>query len=199
MKLVLFLVLLVSGVALAEPVIPALSARTSLVEWETAFRTQTLEAGLDSFLPVVFHGSPLKFEQVRPSHSTRLSQGKINWEGDAIFATADPRVALFYTYSRVNGFGGGINLIDFTPPRQPITYYLYGGQDQNEALDKLYGGTGYIYALNKQFYYREPGLGKMECISRDPGSNLWRIEVDRRREIDALVASGRVILKWSKD
>lgn len=38
----------------------------------------------------------------------------------------------------------------------------------------------------------------MECISRDSNSNLWRLEVDRRREIEEAVKSGSVILQWNE-
>lgn len=187
------------------PTIPELKASVSFSQWLQAFQSQgVIDSGLDSCLPVVFHGSPLKFDRVEPYPSTRASQNGIDWKGEAIFATADPRVALFYTYTRVKGFTCGINLRRYTSPVEPVVYHLYGGKSRDEALGELYGRPqqpescpGWIYVLNKQFFYREQGLGVMECISRDSRSNLWRLEVDRRGEIEAAVKSGSIVLEWS--
>lgn len=201
----LTLLLIVSGAAWADPRIPPLQPDTPFSEWVESFHAQPpTECGLDSCLPVVFHGSSASFERVKPYPSKRGTPTLTRWQGTAIFATADPRVALFYTYQRqVPNFHCGLNLIDYTPPSLPVTYYLTGGESLQEALDTLFGRLdqpdscrGFIYVLSKQYFYREPGIGTMECITRDPAANLWRIEVNRRRELDALVASGRVRLDW---
>ena len=213
LKSLLFLLLLTLP-ALAQgapggkaPTIPALSPQTAFHQWVEAFISQgSTDAGLDSCLPVVFHGSRLAFDKVKPYRSRRGTATQIKWDGEAIFATADPRVALFYTYNRAPGFSAGINLIGYTSPDRPLTYYLSGGKSQQEAVERLFGNAsdpqscrGYIYVLAKQYFYRESGLGTMECISRDPASNLWRLDIDRRQEVDRLVASGKVLLKWSVD
>jgi hypothetical protein len=189
------------------PFIPRLAQSTSFGEWLRAFAAQgATDAGLDSCLPVVFHGSPLEFDAVHTYHSSRGRRNDLRWEGEAIFATADPRVALFYSYTRVRGIGCGIDLIGYTPPNKPISYFLIGGSSLEDAEARLYGTRdkpetckGYVYVLNKQYFYREKGLGTMECISRDPKSNLWRLEVNRRQEIDELVTDGSVKLEWQKE
>lgn len=201
---ILLLLLLVLPV-LAQPRIPPLEPETGFREWVEAFHAQPpTESGLDSCLPVVFHGSPAAFDLVKPYPSKRGTPTLTRWQGTAIFATADPRVALFYTFNhQVANFHCGIDLIDYTPPSLPVTYYLAGGNSQEEALEKLFGRRsdpdtcrGYIYVLSKQYFYREPGIGTMECISRDPSANLWRLEVNRREEIDRLLQAGRIRLDW---
>lgn len=188
------------------PRIPAVAPGTTFGEWVEAFHAQPpIEAGLDTCLPVVFHGSPTAFDRVKPYRASRGTRTLTRWQGTAIFASADPRVALFYTYNhRVPGFHCGLNLTEYSPPDEPIAYVLTGGSSEAEAMDTLFGRAdqpttcrGYIYVLGKQYFYREPGVGTMECISRDPAGNLWRLEVNRRQEIAALIAAGRLQLSWA--
>jgi hypothetical protein len=70
---------------------------------------------------IVYHGSPCNFERVEPHHSIRSKQGQIMWEGNAIFATHDYRIALFYTHNRNDddNFLAGIDLISPIPSDTP--------------------------------------------------------------------------------
>jgi hypothetical protein len=188
------------------PVIPRVAPETTFAEWVTAFHAQPpIEAGLDTCLPVVFHGSPAAFDRVKPYRASRGTRTLTRWQGTAIFASADPRVALFYTYNhRVPNFHCGLNLTEYSAPDEPISYVLTGGRSEEQAMNTLFGDPtrpdtcrGYIYVLGKQYFYREPGVGTMECISRDPASNLWRLEVNRREEIARLIQGGRIQLSWA--
>lgn len=191
--------------AVEGPTIPAVSDAVTFADWVTAFHAQPpTESGLDTCLPVVFHGSPTAFDKVKP-YQARRTRTLTRWQGTAIFASADPRVALFYTYNhRVPNYHCGFNLAEYTRPDEPVSYVLTGGKSEADAMDVLFGREdepascqGYIYVLGKQYFYREPGVGTMECISRDPASNLWRLEVNRRKEIAALMAAGRLRLSWA--
>ena len=153
---------------------------------------------------LMFHGSEALFDRVEPRPSRRRdSDGTVKWEGSAIFAAMDPRVALHYTGHHGDGFSRGIDLINSTSPDEPITYGLYGGKNLEDALDNLYGDPsvpescqGHMYLLDKAQFLTEPGLGSMEMVSRDVDSNLGRITIDRRAAIDELVRSGDVRLDW---
>jgi hypothetical protein len=153
---------------------------------------------------LMFHGSEASFDKVEPRPSTRRdSDGTVKWEGSAIFAAMDPRVALHYTGNHGNGYSRGIDLINPTSPHEPITYGLYGGENLEDAMNYLYGDPnvpescqGHMYLLDKNRFVKEPGLGSMEMVSRDVESNLGRFTINRRAAIDELVRSGDVRLDW---
>ena len=151
----------------------------------------------------MYHGSSAGFDRVEPRPNRRVnSDGTTKWQGTAIFAAMDPRVGLHYTANRGTGIGVGIDLVNHTAPDEPVSYYLGGGASQEEALDRAYGvaGTesadGYLYLLDKSKFVKEPGLGDMEMITRDPEANLFRLHIDRRKAIDELVKSGDVVINW---
>jgi hypothetical protein len=153
---------------------------------------------------LMFHGSSAEFESVEARDNRRMGPGgKIDWQGTALFAAMDPRVALHYTANRRTGVQTGINLREFTDPGQPITYFLKGGANLEEAMTKTYGDPadpkscqGYVHVLDKSKFVHEPGLGVMEMITRDPSANLGRLDLNRRAAIDELVKSGSVLVEW---
>lgn len=153
---------------------------------------------------LMFHGTSVDFEAVEPRPSRRVSDGKVDWEGTAIFAAMDPRVALHYTVSPSSEVGTGIDLRNYTDPTQAITFYLDGGESLEDAMQKAYGDPknpesclGYVHLLEKSKFVREPGLGTMEMLSRDESANLGAIVINRREAIDHFVDSGRIKLAWS--
>jgi hypothetical protein len=153
---------------------------------------------------LVFHGSPSNFEKVQPHYSARYTKGKMMWEGEAIFATPDYRIALFYTHDRSDrNFPAGIDLISPLSSDTPITYSLYGGQSIDEALDHLFGRLddndsclGFIYVLRAESFRWEEGLGTMERISNDSSANVCQLCVHRREEIQKLIDANLLKLDW---
>ena len=153
---------------------------------------------------MMFHGTAIEFDKVEVRDNKRIGKGGvIDWEGKAIFATFDPRIALHYTAQRRTGVGTGIDLRNVTSADQPMVYSLDGGASKDEALDRVYGrageesSVGYIHLLDKSRFIREPGLGVMEMITRDEDAQLGRLKIDRRKAVDLLVASGAVIIDWT--
>lgn len=154
---------------------------------------------------LVYHGSSQDFDRVMPRANVRKDRnGNVKWKGTAIFATADPRVALYYTGHRLKSITSGINLIDFASPSEPIRLFVEGGHNAEDALDQLYGNvenpqscTGYIYLLDKSQFVTETGLGKMELITREEGANIGRIVVNRRRLLDHFIQCGLLQFHWS--
>lgn len=154
----------------------------------------------------MFHGSSASFDRVEPRSNTRYGpNGTIRWRGTAIFAAPDPRVALHYTWTRRNGVGTGIDLVNHTSPDQPITFFLYGGASKDDALNRAYGraddssGLGHLYFLDKSAFTHEEGLGSMELITRDTDANIGRLDINRRQAIDALVEAGEVNIVWTPE
>lgn len=159
---------------------------------------------------LMFHGSAIPFDSVQAMPNTRISRGKdgkdsIDWQGTAIFAAMDPRVALHYTARRGSGISAGIDLRNFTHADQPITYGIYGGDSLEQAMSLLYGDPdrpesceGYVHLLDRSKFVHEPGLGTMEMVTRDESANLGRLTINRRAAIDELVKAGSVRLQWSR-
>lgn len=153
---------------------------------------------------LVYHGSPSKFEAVEPRLSHRVNlQDEIIWEGSAIFATPDRRIALFYTHNQIAKFLAAVDLISPIEPHEPLSFHVIGGRSQEEALNALYGHKGdpksclgYIYLLKADFFCWEEGLGRMEVVSRHIETNLGRKQIDRRQEIDSYVAKGLIQVTW---
>ncbi len=152
---------------------------------------------------IYFHGSPTDFEKVEPRPSTRFSGTKVVWDGEAIFATPDFRIALFYSHNHLGPVTGGIDLITDIDKDTPITFDLIGGNDLEDALNTLYGiegdasSKGYIYLLDPSYFQWMEGLGSMERVSSDVNANLGRVEIDRRKLIDHFVKSGKIKLVWT--
>lgn len=122
---------------------------------------------------IIYHGSEKQFDQVKPHPNTRFTNGKAVWEGRAIFGTDDYRVALFYTHNSPRGFSASIDLINYCNKEDPITYFIDGGNSEEEALEALWGSfensadnMGWIYILDGRKFFKEPGLGQMEVITR---------------------------------
>lgn len=59
--------------------------------------------------------------------------------------------------------------------------------------------VGYLHLLDKSKFLREPGLGRMELITREPSANLERLVINRREAIDSLVEQGTVEIEWRPD
>lgn len=112
-------------------------------------------------------------------------------------------MALFYTATRRTGVGTGIDLVNHASPDQPITYFLDGGANKEDAMDRVYGragdssGLGHMYLLDKSAFVYEQGLGSMELVSRDINANLGRLDINRRQAVDALVEAGEVNIVWT--
>ncbi|MFA5508531.1 MAG: hypothetical protein WC423_24110 [Vulcanimicrobiota bacterium] len=161
------------------------------------------ELGSLSGSGLMFHGTAKRFDAVKASPSKRFGDGRIDWQGTAIFAAIDSRVALHYTANRGTGFFTGIDLRSLTDADRPIVFGISGGASLKEAMTKLYGDParpetcrGYIYLLDKSKFLHEPGLGIMELITRDPSANIGRLTINRRAAIDELVRDGSVLLDW---
>ena len=153
---------------------------------------------------LMFHGTSVKFDATEARPNRRTSQGKVDWEGTAIFAAMDPRVALHYTADVGTGIGTGIDLRSRTEADEPITYFLDGGESQEDALNKTYGKpddpescTGFIHTLDKSKFVHEQGLGVMEMITRDESANIGPVTINRRAALDELVSQGAVVIHWS--
>lgn len=150
---------------------------------------------------LMFHGTAVEFDAVEARPNARVGiGGVIDWQGTAIFATADPRVALHYTARRQRGIGVGIDLRSYTAPSEPVVYYLSGGKSLEDAVNRCYGepgdSVGYLHVLDRSKFVWEQGLGKMEMITRDETANLERVDLDVRAAVDALVESGAVKIHW---
>ena len=152
---------------------------------------------------LMFHGTSAKFDAVEARPNRRTSQGRVDWEGTAIFAAMDPRVALHYTATRGTGIGAGIDLRNPTESNETLTYFLSGGKSKEDALNKAYGNPdtpescmGYIHTLDKSKFVHEQGLGVMEMITRDESANIGPVTINRRAAIDALVEQGVVDIEW---
>jgi len=154
----------------------------------------------------MFHGTSAAFDRLENRPNTRIGdQGRIDWQGSAIFAAYDPRVALHYTGSRSPEVVTGINLRGYTDPTEPMHYYLTGGTSKEDAMNRVYGNParpesclGYLHLLRADDFVREPGLGQMEKITREPAADRGQLVVNRRAAVDALVASGDLVIEWSR-
>lgn len=179
-------------------------ALTNNLATQTGVELSGLAAG-----GLMFHGTSFSFDAVEPMPNTRLSRGKdgkesIDWQGTAIFAAMDPRVALHYTARRNSGISAGIDLRSFTGADQPITYGIHGGDSLEHAMTLLYGDPdqpesceGHVHLLDRSKFVHESGLGAMEMITRDASANLGRLTINRRAAIDELVKAGSLRLQWS--
>lgn len=151
---------------------------------------------------IYYHGSSANFEKVEPRHSTRIGVDRVLWDGDAIFATPDFRIALFYTHTRMSDCYGGVDLITLIDQDTPLSFTVYGGKNVDEALDRLFGikgepsSKGYIYLLDSSYFQWMDGLGEMERITTDVDANIGKMEVDRRELIDRYVKSGKIEIQW---
>ncbi len=159
-------------------------------------------------MAVVFHGSPLSFFCPKRCYSTRSdSNGAVIWSGAAVFATPDRRIALQYTANTFpdNSYTTGVDLITKISEKDPVCIMVFGGRNKEDALTKLYGvqgvsSTGYLYHMNAKHFYREDGLGEMECIAMDiPQEGFLKTKevVDRRAEIDKYINQGLIKIEWA--
>ncbi len=152
---------------------------------------------------VLYHGSHLSFDQVKPSYSQRIDGEVVRWQGTAIFATHDERVALFYTHNVIDGYSAGIDLINPIRKEDPIEFTLIGGSSLEEALEKLYGplegagSEGFIYTMDGAYFVKEDGLGSLEAVAYDPKATLSKKTISRRKEIQHFVDQGLVHLRWT--
>ena len=88
---------------------------------------------------VFYHGAPAKFEQAELRPSQKIDENDhIEWEGDAIFAAKDIRVALFYTHDKTSGFKAEIDLKKLLHEKEPIIYTIEGPSEE-EVLEGLWG------------------------------------------------------------
>ena len=108
----------------------------------------------------IYHGSPAKFDIPKSTHSPRMSEeGAIVWDGEAIFATYDRRIALKYTANRIKGYSTGVSLVDEIKANGPMRLIILGGSNKQDALDKLYGtgneadSTGYLYIMEGVIFF----------------------------------------------
>ncbi len=124
---------------------------------------------------IVYHGSSLLFETPEPQENTRLAQGKVIWQGEAVFGTYDSRIAVLYTAKRwpSNAYGFGVDLVTKTPEHKALNLVLYGSKIEDTVesiLDNLYGkkerSVGFLYCMDEQSFVHEQGLGQMEVISK---------------------------------
>lgn len=151
---------------------------------------------------IYFHGSPSNFEKVEPRHSTRFSGTTIVWDGEAIFATPDFRIALFYTHNHLVEVSGGIDLLTPIDKDTTINFTVLGGENLEDALDILFGikgepsSKGYIYLLDSTYFSWMEGLGSMERISTEVKANLGKVEIDRRDLIEHFIRNGKIKLVW---
>ena len=155
---------------------------------------------------ILYHGTSSDFNQLKPSPSQRKN-GFIEWNGSAIFATPDYRIALNYTankYDQALDVSSGVNLRQPQNADEPMMLVLFGGKSQEDALDKLYGKledpascVGYIYHLDKSYFKTDVGLGVNERISLDSDCVLLRQKINRRELINHYVEQKQIILLWS--
>lgn len=154
----------------------------------------------------VFHGTPDCYDKIKRCPSTRVNEnGEIIWQGSAIFATADRRVALFYTHTRDDIYNAGIELVKKTKSNQVIKFEFIGGKNLEDALNHLYGYEnddstfGYIFHLDAMYSFRQPGLGSMECILHNPQASKGCERINRRKEIQRYLDEGLINLRWSAE
>lgn len=158
------------------------------------------------FSEVFFHGSPHSFDVVEPQPSTRFKEERIIWNGTAIFATQDIRIALLYTHDHnKTGYVAGVDLYEDLSAGTPVIFFLYGGSCLEEALDALFGkqddlsSTGYIYLLDSSFFGWEEGLANNERVSRQLEANLGKMRIDRRALINHYLETGQIALQWKSN
>lgn len=169
--------------------------------------TATQKLASESNTQVIYHGSSIAFDCPKCCRTARVdSSGTIAWEGEAVFATYDRRIALHYTVNKnVTGYNCGVDLITEITADKPLSLMLFGGTDKEDALNKLYGTIeaseppGYLYQMNAKFFHHEMGLGAMERISKDPTKPGFLIKVEkinRRKEIEAHIKNGSIKIVW---
>jgi len=143
----------------------------------------------------VYHGSPECFETVKAHHSTRRSrEGKKEWEGTAIFATQDIRIALQYTGKSkpAKGYSSGVGLLNKITRMDTVYYHISGGESKSEAFKALYGTNACIYVFNKSNFHWENGLGIMEVIHYGDLVPVERIEFDPSKLIPELEQKNQI-------
>jgi len=163
-----------------------------------------LFATLEGVTPfrVIYHGSPNEYEKVIPKKNIRFDrQGKKVWEKTGIFASYDPRIPLFYTYSRFEGYDAFIDLEEHRNPNDPITFELVGGKSKEETIEKLFGplhgeNVGYIYLLDDRQFTWHPELGSMERICHDDACNIGVTKIHRRKELELYRKTGMIKIHW---
>lgn len=155
----------------------------------------------------MYHGSPHLFNLPACRKNIRSKDGRIIWEGEAVFASHDRRVALNYTHNKDIGtekYTCGVNLIEETTSEEPLIIYIFGDNEE-DTLSGLYGtgndanSIGYLYLMDADFFEHEEGLGSMEKISRTPekpGFLLEVVQINRRKELESYIKKGLIKINF---
>ena len=114
----------------------------------------------------VFHGSPLEFDTLNPSETSRMNEkGKIVYDGVSAHATPLLACALNYVGQiQSQGYNHGVSLIK-VPVRDIV---LFGPKTKNDALRHIFAKGGYLYAFLASSFHWKRGLGASEVISLVP-------------------------------
>ena len=153
---------------------------------------------------IMYHGSPYLFDSPCCRKNARYgSNGEIIWQGEAIFASHDKRIALNYTFNHdidTTKYTCGVDLTTEVASNEPLIISIYG-DNEADTLNKLYGtgadtdSTGYLYLMNADFFEHEEGLGCMEKICKTTEKSGFLLEVvriNRRKEIDSYIEKGLI-------